>query len=153
MWQVTFLFLFRALVDLIESVPGSYKGVLNTAWMGLYQPPTAPIGPSATLAAITEANYDGYARQLVAWFTPIQSSAGPEIVYGQNLVFQPTDSLVPNTITGVFLADAIYGGALLMAAALPFPSIVLAGPQNATVIKPTFQLPTLQIYGGPVVES
>lgn len=153
MWQVTYLFLFRAITDLVEAVASGYLGVLDTAYMGLYQPPTQPIGPFSTMAQITEATYSGYARQKVTWFNPIQSSSGVEAVYGPNLWFQPTDTLTPNQITGVFLADAIYGGSLLMAAALATPGVQFAGPTNGLSVKPAFQLPAIQIYGGPEVES
>ncbi|HKV98065.1 MAG TPA: hypothetical protein VJR90_11345 [Gammaproteobacteria bacterium] len=153
MWQATYLFLFRALTDWVEAVGSGYKGVLDGIYMGLYQPPTTPIVPQSTMANITEANYDGYVRQLVTWFPVIQSSSGVEVVYGPNLFFAPTDATVRNTITGVFLADANYGGNLLMAAALPSPGVPLAGPGNGLVVKPSVQLPTTQIYGAPEVES
>lgn len=154
MWQVTYLFLFRALVDLVERIPsGGYSGVLNTTWLGLYQPPTVAINANSTMANITEATYHGYARQPVVWFQPIQSSAGVEAVYGVNLFFQPIDTVVPNTITGVFLADAAYGGNLLMAQQLPAPGVAFPGPQAGMSVKPAFSMGVGQIYGGGEVES
>lgn len=153
MWQVTYLFLYRALTDLVEAVAIGYTGVLDTAWMGLYQVGTPTIGPLSTMANIVEATYDGYVRQRVAWFPVLQSSGGTEVVYGQELFYAPSDAAVPNVIGGVFLADAVYGGVLLMAAALPTPGVPLTGPGSGIVVKPVFQLPTTQIYGGPDVES
>lgn len=153
MWQATYTFLFRALTDWVEAVGSGYKGVLDGIYMGLYQTPTTPIVPTSTMANITEANYDGYARQLVTWFPVIQSSSGVEVAYGPNLFFAPTDANVRNTISGVFLVDAVYGGNLLMAAALASPGVTLYGPTNGIVVKPAIQLPTTQVYGGPEVES
>lgn len=154
MWQVTYLFLFRALTDLVEHVAsGPYSGVLDTAWCGLYQTPTTPITANATLANITEANYVGYARQAVTWFPVIQGQAGVEVVYAQNLFYAPTDVTIFNQITGVFLASASYGGDLLMAAALATPGISFNQIGQGLVVKPTFSLTTLQVYGSPDVES
>lgn len=154
MWQVTFAFLFQAITDLVERVAsGGYTGVLDTAWCGLYQSPTHPIGPTSTFLNITEANYDGYVRQPVVWFPVIQSSGGPEVVYAQDLFFMPTDALVANLITGAFLCSSQYGGSLWMAAALAAPGVQLSGPQNGIKVQPVFQLPTQLVYGSPIVQS
>lgn len=154
MWQVTYAFLFQALTDLVEAIgSGGYAGVLDTAWMGLYIAPTGAIGPQTAMSAITEANYDGYARQRPVWFPPIQSSQGPEVVYGQNLFFSPTDALVVQNILGIFLASAAYGGTLYAGQQVPAPGIQLVGPATGIVVKPVFELPTTLVYGGADIES
>ena len=149
MWTVTKLFMLRLAQDLIQAAAGPLPGPLNNVWMGLYQSPTVPINPDSTLVNITEATYDGYSRQKVVWFPPWVSVGGPEILAAQDLWYSPTDALVANVITGVFLADAFYGGNLLMAAVLPVPGRVLGSPSDAMKVQAQFQLPFLQIYGKP----
>lgn len=154
MWTVTTLFLLRVMQWLTArgtAPPGA--GPLQAVWMGLYQQPTLPINPFSTLANITEANYDGYSRQLVVWFPPWIAAAGPEQLAGQDLFFSPADPNVVNQITGVFLADAFYGGNLLAAAVLPAPGVQLSGPSRAMKVQPQFQLPFTQIYGSPLLVS
>jgi hypothetical protein len=152
-WQVVTLFMQRVAQALIEhSTSGPFNGPLEAVWMGLYQPPTPNIGIHSTLANITEATYDGYARQPVVWYPPILSSSGPETLYGQDLNFSPTGSVTPNGITGIFLADALTAGNLLMAAVLPAP-VPLNGPTTALVVEPVFQMGLGQIYGAPISKS
>jgi hypothetical protein len=154
MWTVTTLFLLRVLNDLVlKQSGGSYQGALSGIWCGLYKPPTSPITQYSTMAGITEANYDGYSRQAVVWFPPWQSTGGPEILAAQDLWYSPTDALVSNQITGVFLADAFYGGNLLAAAVVPNPGVQLSGPATAMKVQPQYQLPFTQIYGSPAIVS
>ena len=154
MWTVTTLFLLRLMQEITRGVvtPG-VAGVLNGAWLGLYQQGTNPITPQSTMANIVEANYDGYSRQQIVWFPPWISAGGPELIAAQDLWYSPTDALKPNLITGVFIADAFYGGNLLMAAALAVPGVSLGSPSQALKVQPQFSLPFLQIYGSPAVVS
>ena len=73
--------------------------------------------------------------------------AGPELLTAQDLFYSPIDALVSNLITGVFLADAFYGGNLLMAAVVPVPGVILAGPANGLKIQAQFGLSFSQGYG------
>jgi hypothetical protein len=149
-WQFTYVLLLRLLQAAIRGSGAGAAGPLSAAWLGLYQPPTVPITPQSTMANITEANYDGYSRQLVVWFPPYISAAGPEQMSAQDLFFMPIDPLVANQITGVFLADAFYGGSLLAAAVLPAPGVQLTGPTRALKVQPNVQLSTAQLYGAPI---
>jgi len=153
MWVVTTAFLLRVAQQLIHPAAGAGAGALNGVWMGLYTSPAGPITQYTTMAGIVEANYDGYSRQQVSWFPPWMSTAGPEILTAQDLWFSPTDALVANLIAGVFLADAFYGGTLLMAAAFPAPGVILSSPATALKEQAQFQLPFLQIYGSPALVS
>lgn len=151
MWQVTYVLLLRLLQAAIRGGGAGTAGPLNTVWLGLYIPPTTPITVQSVMGNITEANYDGYSRQQVVWFPPFQSGPGPELLAGQDLFFMPTDALVANQITGVFLADAFYGGNLLAAAVAPAPGVQLTGPTRGLKVQPQFALGTGLIYGAPVL--
>lgn len=149
MWQVTLVALLSWL-KWLEVAPASapYDGPLAFVWLGLYTAPTSPILPTSDLAAITEANYDGYARQEIAWFPEFVNQAGQVTKKGQNMQFAPTDGTVSNTITGAFLATALSGGSLIAAAVAPVP-IPLNGPPNALFIVPVLLLPSIPVYGAP----
>ncbi len=150
-WIATYFFFESVLNDLIEQNPSS--GVapsLKGVYQGLYTAPTGTPTPASTMASITEANYDGYARQAVVWFEPFLDVLGPFNLQGANMQFRPTDAVVPNTITGAFLATAITGGNLLLAAAFVQP-VALSGPLTALTISPVFQLAFTSNYGRPLV--
>lgn len=151
-WVWTFYGLAQAMDDLTEvgaSPVGS--GILQNAWMGLGQLGTPAPSPGLLIGDIVEANYDGYARQAVVWFPTFVALANAQTVESHNLYFAPTDLTVPNTITTIFLATALTGGALIMAAAL-VPPFVITAPEAAMIVKAVFQLPFTPTYGGPVVQ-
>lgn len=149
MWQMTYAALL-AWLKWLEVAPASspYDGPLAFVWVGLYVAPTPTFLPTSTMADITEANYDGYARQEVVWLPEIVNSAGDVIKKGQNMAFAPTDATLPNTITGAFLASAATGGNLIAGAAAPTP-IPLIGPPSGLFLVPVLQLTSGQVYGGP----
>ena len=153
-WQLTTAMVIK-MMQWLTACPASapYFGPLCDVWIGLYQPPTAPITANSVLAAITEADYDGYARQEVVWFPTFTQTSGPQIIIGVDQFYAPTDSLSANTITGVFLSTAVSGGVLLGAATLASPGVTLSTPETALVVEPEFSLPYTQTYGGPVVKS
>lgn len=154
MWIVSQLFLQRCMAALLANVAsGGFRGPLFNCWVGLYQTGTPAMQPTNTIADIVEANYDGYSRQEVIWFPPWISSSGPEQAASQDNWFSPVDAGVSNNITGVFLADAFYGGNLLVSAALANPGAVLGNPNEALKVQEIFQLPFQTIYGGPDVVS
>jgi hypothetical protein len=149
MWQVTYVALLSWL-KWLEVAPASapYDGPLANVWVGLFVAPTPAILPSSTMANITEASYDGYVRQEVAWLPEIVSSGGNVTKKGQNMLFAPIDGTVPNTITGAFLATALTGGSLIAGAAAPAP-IFLGAPPSGLFIVPVLQLPSTPVYGAP----
>ena len=153
-WTLTTAMVIK-MMQWLTACPASapYFGPLCDVWVGLYQPPTVPITPQSVMAAITEATYDGYARQEVVWFPTFQQQSGPQLIVGVDQFYTPTDSLIANTITGVFLTTAVTGGVLLGAAALGSPGVVLSTPDSALVVEPEFSLPYTTTYGGPVVKS
>lgn len=151
MWTVTAAFLAQVLADIIGSGMSPSGGVLGAAWLGLYIAPTTPITPRSTLANITEATYDGYARQEVVWYAPYTDLSGPQTLTGHTLEYAPSDATVPNVITGLFLASAVTGGTLWMAAAQASPGYPLQMPGQAMIVVPQFQLGYGQVYGGPQV--
>lgn len=151
MWQFTYVLLLRLLQAAIRGAGAGTAGPLSGAWLGLYQPPTVPITPQSSMAQITEANYDGYSRQQIAWFPPYTSGSGPEQLSAQDLFFMPVDALVTNQITGVFIADAFYAGNLLAAAVLAAPGVQLNSPTRALKVQANVQLGTGQVYGAPFV--
>jgi hypothetical protein len=151
MWVVSQTFLQALAAWLIESSSsGATAGPLEAVYCGLYISPTPVLNPKSLLAAITEATYTGYARKLITWFPPYVSSAGPVALEGGALHFSPTDAVTPNNITGVFLADALTAGHLLMS--IPWPGIgaPLSDPSQALTVDPFFLLPVIpSVYGAP----
>lgn len=153
MWQLTYNLLLALAQAAVEHSAGAFSGPLYGVWVGLYQTGSAPVTANSQLSSLVEANYDGYSRQQAVWFPPWVSTAGPEILAGQDLWFSPTDSLSSNQIQGVFLASAFYGGLLYAGAPLAAPGRTLSTPADALKVQPQFQLTTLQVYGGPAIVS
>lgn len=148
MWQVTAAFLAQILADMVGSGMSPSGGVLSSAWLGLYVAPTTPITSRSTLVNIIEATYDGYARQEVVWYPPYTDVSGPQTLTGHTLEYAPTDSTVPNVITGLFLASAITGGTLWAGQAQGTPGYPLQMAGQAMVLVPQFQLGYQLVYGG-----
>jgi hypothetical protein len=148
-WTFTTGFLLACLNALVEhDVSSPFNGPLEAVWLGLYVAGTPPITANSVIGDIVEANYTGYARQELVWSPPFIDVRGPYTLQAASLFFSPSDSMVSNNITGLFLATLVTAGALNGAQALPSPGQVLAGPTNALTVVPQFQLPFLQIYGG-----
>lgn len=96
-----------------HTVSGNYSGPLYTAYLGLCIAPTPAFTQNSVLANITEANYTGYARQQIVWGATYQTVQSLQVIPGGLLTFQPSDAVTPNTITGVFIMDAVTVGNLL----------------------------------------
>lgn len=81
-------------------------GDLDGALVGLYKaggPPTR----ETDLSALTEADYNGYAREAVTWDAPSIADDGTPEVLGSLGEFRPTNNLAPNPeILGAFLVEA-----------------------------------------------
>jgi len=150
-WVPTFAFLAAVMDALTASaISAFYEAVLGNVWVGLYQAPTPAPTPGLLLSGITEANYDGYGRQALTWFPTFLDPAGPQNVVGMNMRFAPTDALVPNTITGVFVATQRVGGLLYLASPLATP-VALPGPPYSLIVAPLFQMAFNAVYGNPMV--
>jgi hypothetical protein len=154
MWVVTQYFLQQfldAVADLVDSQSSSPP--LNACFFGLFTAPTGSLSNTTVLADITEANYDGYARQLVTWYPPFISAAGPYLLAAHSQAFTPTDSTVPNTITGCFLASAATGGVYLCGTSILPTPIPLTGPQSTILVDCEISLPFTPTYGGPTLQN
>ncbi len=154
MWTVTIGFLQALLAQLAEyQASGSFTGALENVWFGLGLAPTPAPTPQTTLANVTEANYTGYSRQLVQWYPPFLSAAGPFQLEGHSLKFTPADAVTPNVITFAFLATAQVGGTYLMGTLLPGNGVPLQSALQSLVADAIFSLPFTQVYGGPDVSN
>lgn len=151
MWVATY-YMLQGIMDALSLRTGSalYEAFLSGVWCGLYQAPTPAPTPGLLMSGVTECNYDGYARQAIVWFPTFLDPSGPQNLAAQNLHFAPTDSVVPNVVTGCFIATASIGGFLLLAAALAVP-VNLPGPAYALDASPVFQLSYTNNYGTPMV--
>jgi hypothetical protein len=154
MWTVTEYLLNLCLLSAYTGGGSSACiGPLEGVYVGLFTSPTPPLTQKTNLAGITEAAYDGYARQLVQWYPPFISFSGPYLLEGRSLIFTPTDSTNPQSITGVFLADAPTGGHYLAGLMLSPNNVPLTGPSQSMVVDAEFSLPFSPIYGGPDVKN
>jgi hypothetical protein len=137
------------LVD--HAVAGPFSGVLDGVFIGLGQAPTGTIKPSDTLAAITEADFDGYARLALTWKGPYIDPAGAAKIQADGNYFACTDATKPNQITSMFVADALTAGNLLFSEVLPGGPIWMNALGNAFSLSVLFQLPVGVNYGDVVV--
>jgi hypothetical protein len=154
MWNVTQDFLVALANWLVEAgsvSPG--HGPLVGCFLGLYQPGTPVVGPRTPQSAIVEASYDGYARQEIVWYPTYVSTAGPVTLEGGSLFFQPSDSTISQTISGIFISTGLTGGDLYMGQALPTPGVVLSGPLTILKVIPEIQLPFTPTWGGAAIFS
>jgi len=154
LWQVTQIFLIRWLQWLSEAggvSPGI--GPLDKVWVALGLAGSPNVGPFTQLSDLTEASYHGYARQQVAWYPVYQSTDGNVTLEGGSLFFAPTDSVLSQTVSLIFLVDALTGGTLLAGAAIPLPGVVMSNPLSVVKVLPNFKLGFAPVYGGVVLES
>lgn len=152
MYVPTTFFLEKMLAQLIDhAIAGPFSGVLDGTFVGLAQVPSSTLNPSQGLSALTEANYNGYARQAVTWHGPYTDGMGQQAIQSAASYFTPTDDLVPNQITMMFLADALTAGNLLLSEVLPGGPIFLNGPSNAFGLSVVFQLPAGANFGDAVI--
>lgn len=134
MWVPTQRMLSLLAAAAVEHVvSGNYSGPLYTAYLGLCIAPTPAFTPLSVIGSLTEATYTGYARQQIVWGSTYVSSTGLQVIPGGSLVYQPSDAVTPNVITGAFLADALTTGNLL--AGLLFPSPGFSLPNAASALE------------------
>lgn len=152
MYVPSLFFLEKALAALIDhAIAGPYSGPLDGVFVGLSQFPTPMLTPNQGLAQITEADYTGYARLPLTWLGPYQNPLGNYAIQADGAYFTPTDSVTPNQIVGMFVADALTAGNLLFSEPLPGGPIFLEGPANAFSLSVIFQLATGSNYGDVIV--
>lgn len=141
MYVPTNFFLQKLLSQLVDhAVAGPFSGVLDGTFIGLGQQPTGQLNPDAGLSAITEANYDGYARLPLTWRGPYRVISGSAKLQADNVFFQATGAVVANQITSMFVADALTAGNLLFSEVLPGGIIPMTGPTSAFGLAVLFQM-------------
>lgn len=152
MYVMSYFLLAKMLAQLIDhAIAGPFSGVLDGCFVGLAKSPTGQLNPSQGLSAITEANYSGYARLPLTWHGPYQSPTGNESIQADGNYFVPTDALVSNQITGMFVADALTAGNLLLSQQLPGGPVFLSNPTTAFSLSLIFQLQSLSNFGSVLV--
>ena len=137
----------KMLDDFLDvTVAGNHTGLLGTAHVGLFQAPTPAFNINRVLADITEATFDGYARKPVVWGNQSVDPAGRQSVHGGGLLFSPTGAVTPNTLTGIFLADALVAG-ILLALAYFAEGVAFDGIEDDLTIVPVFAVPLVGNWG------
>lgn len=96
------------------------------------------ITPALLLADMTEANYDGYAPiALTATATAYLSGAGDYVLQYPHAIFQPTGSLVVNTIYGAWVQGVMGGVGERLLWAVQFDEPVsMTGITSVCVVEP-----------------
>lgn len=140
--------LLQAAID--HAIAGPFSGALDGVFVGLSIAPTGTLAPNSPFTAIHEAGYTGYARQPVVWRPPYIETGGANAVQSAQTYWTPTDSVLPQTITGMFVADAITAGNLLLSEMFAVPQ-PLGGPQNAFSLALIFALAANSNYGGSTI--
>jgi hypothetical protein len=152
-WVASYFFLAAVMDALIGKDPSSGTSLpLQVIYFGLFQSPTPNPTPALLQSGITECNYTGYARQACVWFPTNVSLLGPQEIVGALLQYRPTDSVAPNTATGVFVSDKLTGGDLLLSALLN-PALPLNSPVQVVNVTPGFLLPFTPIYGQAAISA
>ncbi len=131
----------------------SFFGPLYGCYVGLLIDPTPNLTPTTALADVTEASYGGYARQLVTWYPPYISTTGPYTLDGNSQLYQPSDSVTPQNITGFMLTTALMGGKYLAGFLSNPVTYPMTSPLSAILFDPSVSLPFTLIYGGPYIEN
>jgi len=137
----------KILTDILdETVAGNHDGLLADAHVGLFQTGTPGFSEGRVLADIVVATYDGYARQPVVWGSVGVDPNLRQSVHGGGLLFSPTGSVTPNTLTGIFLADALVAGNLLGLAYFETPISFASIADDLTVV-PVVAVPLVGNWG------
>ncbi len=97
--------LLISLADLIDSILGGGMGGTYPT-VHLFKTAVTPTATSVP-GDFTEADFAGYAGvTLTHWNTPYWQSQGAAVSYSNQILFQPTDGVTPNTIYGYWLEIA-----------------------------------------------
>jgi hypothetical protein len=107
-----------AVTDVTQAVSG-VAGVLHGTKMMLFTN-TPALNKGTLLAALTPANYTGYAPQALTWSAPSRNENQYMSTRTGLMSWEPTDGVTPNTITGYGITDSA-GAVLLAAEMLPAP--------------------------------
>jgi len=124
-------------LDALLVAMGTDSTLLGNGSIGLIREPFSS-SDSITMADITEANYEGYARQ--GYGNPsvaFTGADGNEYVQGLTKMFVPTGSDSPNTIYGVFITNGDDSSTIQVTDAFDAP-VPLASPANQITITPRF---------------
>lgn len=141
-----------SMLDAILIALGSTTTELGGGSIGLIAAPFAG-SPSTTLGGLTEANYDGYARQAVG--SPnvtFNGSDGNVYVEFNTLQFSPTGSATPNTIYGFFWTPGNSTTTCWATDALA-QQVYFSGTQNRLTITPRMGLNPANPFGLNVISS
>jgi hypothetical protein len=147
-WIASLLFLQRMAAALVANqASGAYAGPLEAVYLGLYTNPTPVLNYNSTLANITEATFTGYVRKELVWDSAYFGAELYEYLEAGSLHWQPTDAVAPNVVTGLFIADAVSAGNLLLSGVFPPPGIPMSSSLNALTVIARFGLNSAQNWG------
>jgi hypothetical protein len=108
--QLTDALMNGLLADAIKSqASGAYAGILSGVKIMLFVNSVSNTS-TRTLADLTAATFDGYAASSpVTWLGPYKNDNGQQCIVASPELFQATDAVVPNVITGygVFLSTTL----------------------------------------------
>lgn len=148
MWIPSTLFLQRmanAMIDPLGS--GASFGPLGNTWLGLYIQPTPVLNYASTMANITESTFGGYARIEAVWDQPYFGSGLLEYLEAQAMHWRSTDSVTPQVIKGLFFADALTVGNLLLSLPLPNQGVPMGVTGQSMTVLPRFALDSQGNWG------
>jgi hypothetical protein len=139
-----------SLLNEIAALVGASSLGLGNASVALITAPFVMTPGQFNFNGLTEANFDGYARQAAAFAgTPFIDENGIYTIQGGAKVFQPSDTITSNTVYGYVLtgssSSTVMGGEVFNA---PIP---LTGPTTALTIIPRFGVPVTGALGFAVV--
>jgi hypothetical protein len=139
-------------LDRLLAVAGADSTQLGSASVGLITGTFTP-GPTLTIADIVEANFTGYTRKSIGNPTvPFTGADGLEYVEGNTLTWMPSDTVTPNTITGLFVTPGNDSTKLFFSDKLA-STVPLPGPGYQLTVTPRFGLNPTNGFGMNVVSN
>jgi hypothetical protein len=154
MWQPTRVLLDGFLALSKGDATIATNRTLSNCWLGLLKDLVAPVlGSDTSLIAGHEATYSGYARVQPAIVNgPFVGENSFSLISGNATLFQPSDTITPNTIYGHFLLGD--DSTTLLAVELFDSPIPLSGPETGFVDAPIIGLGNnLAGYGASIVSG
>lgn len=144
--------LTRDVIDRILIAAGADSTQFGSAKMLLISAPFTP-SPDILLSAVTEANFQGYARKSIGTpSVPFTGADGFQYVQGLTDQWVPTGSDSPNTIYGLGLVASSDSTKLIGVDKLD-NTVALATPLNSLTITPRIGLNPAGNFGLNVISS
>lgn len=139
----------QACINALKANPAAV-GPLDGTKIGLFTAVAGGLTPDTVIADLTLATYTGYAAQAMTWSAVFADPDGSFATDSGLHVFQPTDAVTPNVVSGYHVTNT--AGTVLLFAEMFAAPISLPNAFSAVRIVAHVELPDIDESAGTVIQ-